>query len=132
VKGALAVVAGLLALSPLAMGGSACVLTLPGGDDGGAESGTGTTQTQTVGDQCTTVWTQFCKDAIVLCNESLDLNNCVATGTLECCTGSACASKAQSSAADVTTCTTAIDQEGCYAIAMGATPAECAAFFPDQ
>jgi hypothetical protein len=134
VKRALAVVAGVLALSPLAMSGSACELTLPGGDDGGEEGSTeATTGTQTLGDQCIAVFNELCKDAINLCNEGgFTLDQCIAANTPTCCTGSACAAKSNLSPADVSACTTAIDNEGCNAIATNTTPAECSAFVSDQ
>jgi hypothetical protein len=130
VRGAIAAVVGV-SLAVLALGGgsSACTLTLPGSDDGGAEGGTTTTQTQTqtVGDQCSTIATELCMQA-PRCNLGSFSVDCVNSEVAACCTGSACNAKSQSTASQVSACTQAIDNLDCNLIVnYSATtePPEC-------
>jgi hypothetical protein len=112
---------------------SACELTLPG-DDSGAGADTGSTtdvvaQTQTVGDQCTTVFTELCTQAINRCGSTgFTLDECINANLPTCCTASQCNQSSQVPASTVSACTTAIDSEDCNLIATSTTPAECMGF----
>jgi hypothetical protein len=114
---------------------SACEITLPG-DDSGADSGSTTdvaVQTQTVGDQCSTVFTEICSQAITRCGDTgFTLDQCISANLPTCCTGSQCNQVSQVPSSSVSACTAAIDNEDCNLIANSNTPAECASFVLDQ
>ena len=129
---------GALMLSPVALTG-ACELTLPG-DDGGADAGSTSdvavvVQTQTVSEQCTTIFTELCTQDISRCGEGgFSLDQCISANLPTCCTGcpcsgpstpACCTDASQSSSSDVAACTSAIDSEDCNLIANSNTPAEC-------
>jgi hypothetical protein len=114
---------------------SACELTLPG-DDGGTDAGSKsdvTTQTQTIGDQCTAVFTELCTQAINRCGESgFTLDQCINADLPTCCIGSQCNQVSQVPSSTVSACTAAIDNEDCNLIATSNAPAECTSFVMDQ
>jgi hypothetical protein len=114
------VCAALAALPLLA----ACELNLPG-YDGGSEGGTDATTdsgAQTVGDQCATIVTEFCRQ-VGMCNGAA-LADCLANDMPMCCVGAACDAGSASSSAAVSACTEAIDVEDCNSVQAG-LPAAC-------
>ncbi len=136
-RGLFAAALGALALSPvsLVLGGAACEITLPGDDAGGAGGGgdAAAAQNQTVGDQCSTIFTELCTQAISRCGlGGFTLDQCINANLPTCCTGSACNDKSQFSASDVAACTGAIDSEDCNAVATNTTPSACTGFLTDQ
>jgi hypothetical protein len=102
---------------------AACVIGPQTSGDAGASDAAGTT---TVGDQCTDILTELCRQASSRCAmQGFTIDQCVANDMSTCCTGSACNATSQSSAADVSACKQAIDAEDCNLIANSATPAAC-------
>jgi hypothetical protein len=112
-----------LAASALTLG--ACDITPPGsgGEDAACADDAGTA---TVDDQCTTIVTEFCKQLTAPTCDGMTIafSDCLTADMPMCCTGSACDAISQSCAADVATCTTAIDAETCYELTQG-LPAAC-------
>jgi len=106
--------------------GAGCDITLPGtgGGEDAATDADATTDAapQTVGDQCTTIVTDFC--ARVGSCTGAALADCLANDMPMCCGGSACGAVSQSSAGDVGACTSAIAAEDCYSVSQG-LPAAC-------
>jgi len=113
----------------LAMGavvaGAGCELTLPGADDGG-DAATDA-PAQTVGEQCATIVTEFCKQWTGPCGgaATASLADCINNDMPTCCAGSACNAVSPSSAAAVATCTAAIDVEDCNSVMSLGLPAAC-------
>jgi hypothetical protein len=110
---------------------SGCTITLPGADGGAGseDSGTGAeaeAAAQTVGDQCTTIFTELCTQAINRCGlQGFSVDQCVSADMPSCCTGTVCNETSQSPASAVTGCTQAIDTEDCNALVNSMTPAAC-------
>jgi hypothetical protein len=109
----------MLVATIVAAGG--CTLTTTGD---GAGTGAGTS-TQSVGDQCTAIATEYCTQGINRCGVLEPLDTCVNSFVLRCCTGSACNQTAQSSSAEVDACKQALDAEDCNGIVNGASPTAC-------
>ena len=106
-----------------ALGASACTLTLPGSDAGSDASATGP---QTVLEQCNTIYTELCQQAIGRCDlQGFTLNDCITNNVDTCCMGSVCNETSQSSAAAVAACTSALDAEDCYSLSTNSVPSAC-------
>jgi hypothetical protein len=91
-----------------------------------ADAGAGDAGTQTVGDQCTAIDTEFCNQAISRCGMAgFTLADCVANNMGQCCTGSGCSALSKYPMSSVDTCKAAIDAEDCNGIANSTTPQEC-------
>jgi hypothetical protein len=92
-----------------------------------------TLTSQTIGNQCTAVFTELCTQAITRCDVSgFTVDECINDNLPTCCTGSRCNQVSQFSSSDVSACTSAIDAEGCELIAMSNSPSQCADFVQDQ
>ncbi len=109
----------------LALAGAGLVLgcSLPGSSsasDGGCADDAG----QKVGDQCTTVYTELCKQA-VRCNISItSVVDCASNDVASyCCAGTTCNAWSCVAASQVTACTADIDTEDCNAVVNNVTPA---------
>ena len=90
------------------------------------DAGAGDAGTQTVGDQCTAIDTEFCSQAISRCNMTgFTLADCVTNNMGQCCTGSACSAVSKYPMSAVSTCTGEIDTEDCNGIANSMTPQDC-------
>jgi hypothetical protein len=116
-------IAGLVFTTP------ACTLTLPGAD-GGAESSDAAAEAeaaaQTVGDQCTAIFTELCTQAVNRCGlQTFSVDQCISADMPSCCTGSVCNETSKSAASDVTACTQQIDAEDCNALVNSTTPPAC-------
>jgi hypothetical protein len=98
-----------------------CTLKATPPDDGGTDAG----PAQTVGDQCTAIFTEFCMQAISRCGYTTPLDQCISSYLPTCCTGSSCNVTSQSPASAVDACKQALDAEGCYPISLNTTPPEC-------
>jgi len=113
----------LLAAGAIVLG-VGCNLTLPGGDaeaDAASDAGS-----ETVGDQCTTIVTDFCAQVTERCFvPGATLADCLSNDMPMCCTGTACSARSTSSSAAVTACTNAIDAEDCNSVVATGLPAEC-------
>jgi hypothetical protein len=105
-------------------------------DDAGPDAfapGDATLTGQTLGDQCTTVFTQLCTQAITRCGDTgFTVDQCVSANLPTCCTGSHCSQVSQLSSSDVSACTSAIAAEDCQRIALSSSPSQCADFVQDQ
>jgi hypothetical protein len=117
-----------LVVLPLALALAAPGCELPGSDttsDGGCADDAG----QKVGDQCTTVYTELCKQAS-RCNISItSVTDCATSDVAQyCCTGSACSAWSCQAPSQVSACTADIDNEDCNAIVTNQTPSDCAPF----
>jgi hypothetical protein len=114
----------------LAAAACGCEITLPGSDAGAgsdASSGAGDASTsQTVGDQCTTIFTELCSQAIRRCGlQGFTLDQCISANMPTCCSGSVCGETSRSSPDQVTACTQALDAEDCNALVNDTTPPAC-------
>ncbi len=131
---AVAAVVGTLVALALDAGTTACTLTLPGSDDGGADGSSGGTGGNagngTPTQQCTTVFTELCTQAISRCGlQGFSLDQCINANLPTCaCEGSACSQASHFPTSDVSACTSAIDQEDCNAIINSVSPAACEEF----
>jgi hypothetical protein len=109
--------------------GVGCELTLPGSSEAGADAETDATADAgvvTVGDQCTTIVTEFCAQVTGRCFVAgVTLSDCLSNDMPMCCTGTACNATSTSSAATVSACTSAIDAEDCSSVVATGLPAEC-------
>jgi hypothetical protein len=103
--------------------GAACTFTTNSADAG---IGGGVAGSQTVGEQCETVVTDFCTQAMK-CGYTYAVNDCVTDDTPMCCdAGSACSEISPSSPATVEACTSAIDALDCNSFANNVVPSACA------
>ncbi len=128
-----------LAIAPLALAALAMLVPVTTACDVSDASASNTACDndggQTLGDQCLTVYTEFCKQG-ARCNippaSIIDCaNNYVAQYCP--CSGSTCTSLSCQQPAQVTACTADIDSEDCNLIANNSilnpnTPADCAPF----
>ncbi|MGO9838739.1 MAG: hypothetical protein ACLP1X_31555 [Polyangiaceae bacterium] len=108
--------------------GVGCDITLPGSGGGGDAEADATSDSgsETVGDQCTTIVTEFCAQVTGRCFVAgVTLSDCLSNDMPMCCTGTACNATSTSSAATVATCTSAIDAEDCSSVVATGLPTEC-------
>jgi hypothetical protein len=110
------------ALAALAVTGCTLTVTQP---DAGADAGPAADAgAQTVGDQCTQIYTELCMQG-GRCAIAVSLSDCVSNYQAACCAGSVCNETSQSPASAVDACKTAIDAEGCYDVSLGNLPTAC-------
>jgi hypothetical protein len=114
-----------VAMSALAgLAASACTLTVPGADAGSDASSSGP---QTVLEQCTAIYTEWCQQAIGRCDFMgyTSLNDCITSSVDTCCSAGVCNETALSSAAAVDACKAALDAEDCYSLTTVGAPSAC-------
>jgi hypothetical protein len=101
-----------------------CTLDLPGTDAGASDAAV-EAATQTVGDQCTAIATEFCSQ-LPRCNIGGSVADCIASYTPQCCAGSVCNGTSKSPPSAIDGCKTSIDQADCNAIVNSQLPPACA------
>jgi hypothetical protein len=119
----------LLAVSSVVYLSSAldpCNLDLPGydagsgGDDSSAPSGT-------IGEQCTSIVTEFCQQSVSRCAlQGFDVSDCVTSDMPQCCSaGNTCDEKTTQPQSAVDSCKSDIDAEDCNAVVNSTLPSSC-------
>jgi hypothetical protein len=103
------------------LGASGCIYSPTSGSD----AGVGEAGTQTVGDQCMAIDTEFCSYAINMCGGGGDLSGCVTNNMSACCMGSACSAISQYPQSTVDTCKAQIDLEDCNCVVNHVVPSVC-------
>lgn len=118
----------LLAALALALLSAGCSASSDGGSSGCADAG------QTFGEQCTTVYTEWCKQG-ARCNLPVSsIDDCASSAVTQyCCTGSSCDDAGSCQApAQVSACTSDIDNADCNVIvnftSASDTPSDCTPF----
>jgi hypothetical protein len=104
--------------------GAACTIKTSGSDAGAIDSATGS---QSIGDQCTAIATEFCAQAINRCGiTGFTLNDCITNDVPMCCAGSVCGETSLSSPTAIAACRNAIDALDCNFIVNSTLPPACA------
>jgi hypothetical protein len=116
-RGALSIVCAALPWSL-----AACTLG-PTESDGGT-GGTTPVATRTLGDQCTSVISEFCQQG-PRCAVTVVLDQCISNFMPLCCTGSSCTALSTVSESTVTACKQMFDSLDCNGIVNVANPGAC-------
>jgi hypothetical protein len=104
--------------------GAACTIKTSASDAGPIDSATGS---QSIGDQCTAIATEFCAQAINRCGiMGFTLNDCITNDVPMCCAGSVCGETSLSSPTAIAACRNAIDAFDCNFIVNSTLPPACA------
>jgi hypothetical protein len=103
----------------VAVTSAACHWTVTPDDAGTTDSGS-----QTVGDQCVQIATEYCLQ-YGRCNVSVPLADCTASFQPQCCVGSACTNTATVAAATVDSCKSELDTLDCNLVVNLEFPSDC-------
>jgi hypothetical protein len=105
----------------IAVASLACTWKLTPDDD----AGTADAGSQTIGDQCAEVGTEFCLQYVNRCSPTTSLTDCTANFQAQCCVASACSKLASVASSTVDSCRSELDGQDCYAFTISVFPSDC-------